>query len=494
MELRLPSLLLAAGLLSVSGPGSLRAQQNQLDGHLTLFTVLAAINAAGYDADLDSPSNHPLRQQVRKAVLARRPASLERLRSLFQARRAMSWNAELSQYISYALSVEGPPDFKPRFSPNRMPPDTIALEGLGPVLADFYREAGIAELWVLSQPAFDEAIERYHEPVTKALFDANMYLRNPTSGMAGRRFQVVIDLLGAPNQVHTRSFADDYYVVVTNGPRTRTEEIRHAYLHYLIDPLSIRFQQNLEPKRPIGDLAHGSPLLNEAYKNDFVLLAGMCLVKAVEARVDRLLGVRHVEQAMREGFILTAHFYEALAAYEKQEQAFRLYVPNLFDSIDLRKEDERIAKVEFVSKEQARVVKPKPPAPPPMSEMEKAMAAAESLYEKRDLPRAREAFQEILRLTPVPGAHAKAWFGLARIATLEQQPERALEFFEKTLEARPEPFERGWAHVYLARLALATSEPDTEAARRHYQAALAVEGVSDGARKAAQNELARLQP
>jgi tetratricopeptide (TPR) repeat protein len=494
VALRLPTLVVAAGLLCSPCAPPLSAQQNQLDANLTLFTVLAAINAAGYDADLDSPSNHPLRQHVRKAVLARNPPSLARIRNLFAARRAWNWNAELSQYISYALSIDGPPDFKPRFSPNRMPPDTLPLEGLAPMLADFYREAGIAELWVLAQPAFDQVIETYHAPVTKALFDANMYLRNPTSGMSGRRFQVIIDLLGAPNQVHTRSFADDYFVVVTHGARARVEDIRHAYLHYLLDPLAIRYQQNLAPKRPLGDLAHGSPLLNEAYKNDFVLLAGMCLVKAAEARIDRTLGPRHVDQAMREGFILTAHFYEALAGYEKQEQALRLYAPNLFDSIDLRKEDERIARVEFASKEAACTVKPKPAAPPPMSEMEKALAAAEKLYEQRDLPRAREAFQEILRQTPVPGAHAKAWFGLARIALLDQQPERALEFFEKTIDSNPEPFERGWAHVYLARLALATSEPDSEMARQHYQAALAVDGVSDGARKAAQSELARLQP
>ncbi len=32
------------------------AQEGQLDGSETLFTVLAAINAAGYDADLDSPA------------------------------------------------------------------------------------------------------------------------------------------------------------------------------------------------------------------------------------------------------------------------------------------------------------------------------------------------------------------------------------------------------------------------------------------------------
>jgi tetratricopeptide (TPR) repeat protein len=498
VRLRLPVLLTTAVLVCGFCEPVLRAQPqsqpNQLDANLTLFTVLSAINAAGYDAEVDSPSNHPLRKAVREAVRARKPASLERLKSLFEARRAWNWNAELSQYISYALSVEGPPDFKPRFPPNRMPPDTIALEGLSAVLAEFYREAGIEDLWRQSQGAFDQEIERYHAPVSKAIFDANMYLRNPTSGMAGRRFQVIVDLMGAPNQVHTRSFADDYFVVVTHGPRVRVEEIRHAYLHYLLDPLAIRYQQNLNPKRALGDLAHGSPLLNEAYKNDFVLLAGMSLVKAVEARIDRSLGVKHVDQAMREGFILAASFYEALAAYEKQEQSLRLYVPAMFDSIDVRREDARIAQVEFVSKEQQRAVKPKPAAAPPLSGMEKALEEAEALYEKRDLERARAAYQEVLREIPVPGAHAKAWFGLARIAALEKQPERALEFFEKTIESGAEPFERSWAHVYLARLALATTDPDPDVARRHYQAALAVEGASDGARKAAQTELARLQP
>ena len=283
MRLSLLALLLAGGLVCGPAPVPVRAQtpppsQGPLDANPPLFTALAAINAAGYDADLDSPSNHPLRMAVRQAVAARKPPSLERLKKLFQARRAWNWNAELGQYISYALSVSGPPDFKPKFSPNRMPPDTVALEGLSPVLADFYREAGIEDLWQRSQPAFEEVIGRYHEQTAKAIFEANMYLRNPTSGMAGRRFQVIIDLLGAPNQVHTRSFADDYYVVVTHGPRARIEEIRHAYLHYLLDPLAIRFQQHLEPKRGLGDLAHGSPLLNEAYKNDFVLLAGMSAV------------------------------------------------------------------------------------------------------------------------------------------------------------------------------------------------------------------------
>ncbi len=55
------------------------AQQGQLDGSETLFTVLAAINVAGYDADADSTSNSPIRRQIRD--VHRIPASELRRRA-----------------------------------------------------------------------------------------------------------------------------------------------------------------------------------------------------------------------------------------------------------------------------------------------------------------------------------------------------------------------------------------------------------------------------
>ena len=51
---------------------------------------------------------------------------------------------------------------------------------------------------------------------------ANAYARNPTSGYLGHHFQIYIDLLGAPNQVQTRSYADDNFVVVTPSKELRT--------------------------------------------------------------------------------------------------------------------------------------------------------------------------------------------------------------------------------------------------------------------------------
>jgi tetratricopeptide (TPR) repeat protein len=72
---------------------------------------------------------------------------------------------------------------------------------------------------------------------------------------------------------------------------------------------------------------------------------------------------------------------------------------------------------------------------------------------------------------------------LARIATLENDPERAQQFFRRTLELEPEPAEKAWTLVYLGRLSDAAGE--NEQAAQNYQSALAVDGGSAKAREAA---------
>jgi tetratricopeptide (TPR) repeat protein len=465
---------------------------SQLDASPALFSVLAAINATGYNDGLNSPNTHPLRAQMRQWVAQRKPASLAAITRFREAHRADSPAAELSQYVTFALSVSAPPDFKPRFSPDRMPPEAAQLEGFAELIARFHQEAEIDEAFRRAQPSFEQVIERYHRPVAEAVFEANAYLRNPTSGMTGRRFQVVIDLLGAPNFVLSRSLGDDYSVVVTASPEPRIRDIRHAYLDYLIDPLAIRNSAALDKRKDLGELALASPLLGEAYRNDFVRLAGMCAVNAVEARLDRRNGPALVERFMSEGFILTAYFYEALSSYEKQEQSFRLYFPTLVEGIDVAKEDKRIAQVQFASERAVRKVQaPPPPQAPELAGAELLVARAEDLYTKRDLPAAAAIYRQALQASAPKPIHAKAMFGLARIAALEKNPELSQQLFERLLELDPEPFERAWTFVYLARLARAAQDPP--AAAKYYQTALAVAGASEGVLKAAQSELASLQ-
>ena len=57
------------------------AELGQLDASPTLFTVMAALNAAGYDADLAPRNNHPLRNAIRAELAKRNIPSLVRSRS-----------------------------------------------------------------------------------------------------------------------------------------------------------------------------------------------------------------------------------------------------------------------------------------------------------------------------------------------------------------------------------------------------------------------------
>ncbi len=75
---------------------------------------------------------------------------------------------------------------------------------------------------------------------TRVLLEANAYLRNPTSGYMGRRFFVLVEMLAPPNQVHTRSYKDDYFIVIT--PRRSRESSRFATLTCTI--FWTRLQQN----------------------------------------------------------------------------------------------------------------------------------------------------------------------------------------------------------------------------------------------------------
>ena len=204
------------------------------------------------------------------------------------------------------------------------------------------------DLWQRSQRFSDAMIEQYHEPVSRAVLEANAYLRNTTSGYLGRRFQIFVDLLGAPNQVQTRGYADDYFVVVTPSAEPQIDGIRHvAYLHYVVDPLTVKFSADIQKKHALGDYAQGAPALEERYKSNFLELTNESMIKAIESRMDRKPA--GAEQALKEGFVLTPALAEQLALYEKQDVALRLYFPNLIAGLDFKREEQRLEKVEFAS-------------------------------------------------------------------------------------------------------------------------------------------------
>lgn len=471
------------GLLTLVAGTVWSQESGQLEASPTLFSVMSAVIAAQPDA---AGSGGPLRDAVRQQVAAKKPAVLPELRTFFYQHRKADPAADLAQYISFALVHDEPPRFQQLLIGSETPPDVQDLGAFDHLLTRFYEEADIDGLWRKARPLYEQEITRYHEPVSRAVLEANAYLRNPTSGYMGRRFQIFVDLLAPPNQVHTRSYKDEYFIVVTPSAEPRIDDIRHAYLHFVLDPLATKYASRVMRVRGLGDFAEAAPALDEIYKSDFLLLATESLIKAVEARLNKR--PPDAQQAFAEGFVLTPYFYEALPAYEKQQAAMRLHLPEMLDAIDVRKEDKRIQQVKWAESRALRsVAHAKAPAVPPASASGMALEAAEKLYASRDLDRAREQYLKLVQQTDDRTIHARAYYGLARVAALKNQPELAEELFRKTLELSPDPHTRSWSEIYLARLAEGYGE--RAQAAQHYQAALAVEGAPPGARQAAEQGL-----
>ncbi|MBV8905666.1 MAG: tetratricopeptide repeat protein [Acidobacteriia bacterium] len=471
-----------------TSPGNLKdTGGNQFSVSETLFATLAAINAAGYDAGMDSPLNEQfrVRTQVRQELAKRKIGCLGELRTFYQQHKKASDTADLSQYISFALVAADAPSFE---LPNgAVPPDVEPLRSFSELLARFYKEASLGDLWRRSQAAYATAMAEYQDPVINTLFEANGYLRNP-SGYLGRRFQVYLDLLAAPDQVQVRSYRDDYYVVITPTSTPVVDEVRDAYLAYILDPLSFKYSEVIKQKKPLDKYAQDAPALDVAYKDDFSLLVTKCLIKAIDSRLMHASAEKRqgfINEAMREGFILTAGFAELLPNYEKQQDAFRLYYPDLVSALDVHKEEKRLKHVEFAQSVAPRVIAP--PAKMQISPAEEALAAADGLYEQHDAVNARKFYTRALEQGSEPGIKARAYYGLALIDLQEKRWDEALDLFQRTVDSNGNPALTAWSHYYLGELQLKAG--DTQKATTQFKLALATEGASVKAREAAEKAL-----
>ncbi len=464
---------------------------NQIDSNQTLFYVLAAINAAGYDEQADSSTNSPLRARVRQYLAQQNLQSLAPLRRFVRDHKPRNPGAELGQYISFALLSKGAPDFTPAKPDLPQPADADALYDFPPVLAAFYQEARLGVLWQQAQPEYDNAIAEIHEPITLAAQQVNAYLRYVNTGVRRGRFQVLVDLMGAPNQVQFRNYIDDYFIVVTPAVEQPIFDIRHAYLRYMADPLGARFADDLQKKARLGGYALASPLLGEQFRIDFVRLATECLIKAVESRLDHQPAL--ADQAAREGFVLAPIFEQLLQQYERQEVAMRLYFPDMVNQIDVKKAQQQIAQIDFLKERPVRSYRVTSEVKAPdLAGAAKTLDDADQLFLDREkspgnASKAKEFYLKALQETQEKPMHAKAYYGLARIALLDRDPETADRFFRKVLELDPDGATKAWALVYIGKLSDSQGEKDP--AQESYKAALAVQGISDLARQEAQRGL-----
>ena len=483
-----------------------RASQNRtpitLESNETIFSVLTALNACGYDQDLtiSDATRSNVRAEVQRNLRGSEEAEAARtaLCDFYQAHVASKdANRNLSQYISLALYVDGPPHFVPRTKEEDLPPDAGSIAGFGALLERFYDKAGLHSIWERHRNDYQAAIARYHGPLAKMVFDTEIYLKQPSSQYLGRMFTIYLDFMGSPNETDARNYGSDYYVVVFPAPNTNSgaaapetalkmEQIRHTFLHYEMDPLAEKHYSAIKRLEPLLQSVKRAPL-EESFKTDISLLVTECLVRAIEIRTSgnkqtaEAMRSQAVDDAVKQGYILTRYFYNTVVAFEKDPAGIRGAYGDFLDNVDVKKEEKAASEVQFASATSPELVQLSRP------EERRMLLTAEKRLAAGDPKGAQELAQ--MALDKKIGDQGRALFILAEVAVANKNRDGAQDNFEKAIGATKDPKVVGWSHVYLGRIL--DMKEDRAAALEEYRAALNAGGGLPEIKAAAERGMAQ---
>jgi len=474
-----------------------------VDGNEAMFTTMCALLAAGFESDVSAAAWHPLRAQLRERMQHQQGPAVDAVREFYKKHQLADAGAMLSQYIWFGL-VSGPaPKFELTLRRDELPPEVIALEGFSEILAAYYQEQKIGRMWRELQPLYNRDIERLHDSVSQIVFVATNYLREMMNNSNPRTFTVIVEpLVGRITNV--RNFGDHYAIVLSGADDVPTDTVRHAYLHFLLDPLPLQYPHVVAVKRPLFETAARAPRLVPDLKDDFPSYFAECTVRAVELKLRRMSpGERAaaIDMDDADGYVLVRPLFTALGNFERSEPSMRLFFPEMVRSIDVNAEAKRLQTIRFApanpaakpdetaSEEVARRRKLAPSTIPYDPEAIAALTEGERRIAEKN-PRAAEAsFQKVLAKYP---DQTRAWYGIGLVALMDHDGVRAKEVFGRLTSgehtAAADPMVLAWSHIYLARIY--DDEGQADQAKAQYQEALAVSGSPDQARQAAQKGLA----
>ena len=473
-----------------------------VDGSEAMFTTMCALLAAGFESNVSSDNWTAFRAQMRERLRQQQGPAVDAVRQFYRQHELRDPGATLSRYLWFGL-VSGPaPAFQPILRRDELPPDVIALSGFSELLSSYYQEQEIGNLWQQVQPIYNREIQRLHEPLTHIVFTSTGYLREILDPFGSRRFTIVVEpLVGRITNV--RNFGDHYALVLSGAEDVPVDVVRHAFLHFMLDPLPLMYPHVVAVKRPLYDTAAKAPRLLGDLKDDFPSYFAECTVRAVGLRMKRMSpGEREAALSRddEDGYVLVRPLVTALAGFEKSEPSMRRYFPDLVRSIDEKALAKRLTGMHFVPADEtqtddaavelvARQKRALPTTVPNDAEVIAALTEGERQIAAKNSRAAEASFQKVLTKYP---DQPRAWFGMGVVAYLNHDAARAKEVFGRLTTgehaAASDPRVLAWSHVYLARIY--DYEGNSSVAKAEYESALAVQGGPEEARQAAQKELA----
>lgn len=473
-----------------------------VDGSEAMFTTMCALLASDFESNVNSDNWTAFRAQMRERLRQQKGPAVDAIRQFYRQHELRDPGATLSRYLWFGL-VSGPaPEFQPILRRDELPPEVVALQGFSELLSSYYQEQKIGDLWRQVQPIYNREFQRLHEPLTQIVYTTTGYLREILEPYSTRKFAIVVEpLVGRITNV--RNFGDHYALVLSGADNVPQDVVRHAFLHFMLDPLPLMYPHVIAVKRPLYDTAAKAPRLDSDLKDDFPSYFAECMVRAVELKMKKMSpGEREVALGRNDadGYVLVRPLVTALDGFEKSEPSMKRYFPDLVRSIDEKAEAKRLTAIQFAPADEAptddtaaeviaRAKKALPTTVPNDAEVIAALTEGERQIAAKNSRAAEASFKKVLVKYP---DQPRAWFGLGVVAYMDHDAVRAKEVFGRLANgehaATGDPRVLAWSHVYLGRIY--DYEGNSSVAKKEYESALAVQGGPEEARQAAQKELA----
>jgi tetratricopeptide (TPR) repeat protein len=484
-----------------------------------VFLMAAALNACGYDEGLEksAPVRKRVRDEINLALAKSEDARNKRDKlCLYIAQHRMTGGErDIAQYISLALYLTPPPEMETSADLSEMPPDSTQVVEIVPLLRDFVAAVDLHGIWLAVHHIYDAEAVRLHDPLTKMIVSTNLYLKLPAETYNGRRFIVIIEPLLSPSAINARIYGSDYVVVVSPVDGTiRMSDVRHTYLHYVIEPLLYARATAIDRMQPILKEVREAPL-EYRLRSDSLPLTIECLIKAIEARTmdtgipeykipanaDRSLELpryQHERQIyqqkmdairlatmrhdLTQGFVLTQYFYQQLIDFEKDPVSLKDTIGEMVYSMDVVNQVHFARQIEFDKEADGDVLTRSKPRKLTGLDLAEARLAAGDVATASAM--ARQAIVVHPDSVESIADSARAEFILARAAILTGHSDQAIDGFQKTLAASKDPRLISWSHIYLGRMLDLDCKRDQ--ALTEYQAALQARDGQQDTRLAAE--------
>jgi len=467
-----------------------------IDDDIRIFTMVTALNVSGFDVELGS-RYHPVRAEIRKIADRLDPALLQRMRDYYRTHKAGGTDDDqLAKYISLAVVLTDPP-FKALAREESLPNDARSVMDFIPLLQEFYQKANITLLWSRVSPDYETEMDRIGPFVRNAIARTDSYLRAPSGGSSAQTMRITVELAAPQNTVNVRSHQEDYSVVLGYATNVKVDEIRHAYLHVRLNSYAGAAAYKVQNRTNLMALFSGVTGVQREFSSNFENMFTESLIRAVELRLDRVPAAaaqENVRSNYRSGLLLMPYFYESLATYEAGDNSIREEVGLLAAAVDAGKERQRFQTTfNAIPEQQRQVVRgevPVAPAPAPVDPVRELLQTAEAAFE-RDKPRAREAFEKVLKeYDPNEG---RALYGLGLIEMDkgdEDSLNRALEHFARTLQSSSaDQSMKTWSYIYSGHIL--DFKCNRPAALENYRKALETGNNTRDAQRIARRDLAQ---